>query len=113
MEAEWIFHEAKPGIAEQRHSLVRAVYSQHIFCRMPDERSDLMTKGATPVAPADIHMWSPTYRPYDDSFLMNFRLRTLSSQVHHVNVCSEPDVVRQIPAGMVGIFVEDDIVGVP
>ncbi len=37
----------------------------------------------------------------------------LGSQVHHVNVGSQTDVVRQIPADMIRIVVDYDLVGIP
>ena len=37
----------------------------------------------------------------------------LRSQIHYVDVSSKTDVVGQVPAGVVGIFVEHYVVGVP
>jgi hypothetical protein len=35
------------------------------------------------------------------------------SQIHHVDVYAEADVVCQVPADVVGIFVDDDVVAIP
>ena len=60
METERIFHKSKPGIPQQGHGALHAVHFQHIVNRMPDKRSDLMTKRTASVAPADVHMWPST-----------------------------------------------------
>ncbi len=40
-------------------------------------------------------------------------VRLSGSQVHDVDVGSQPHVVGQVPAGMVGIFIDDDVIAVP
>jgi hypothetical protein len=37
----------------------------------------------------------------------------LSSQILHVHICAEPHVVRKIPADVIGVFVDHNLVGVP
>ena len=37
----------------------------------------------------------------------------LGSEIHHVDVDAEADVVGEIPAWVVGIGIEDDVVGIP
>lgn len=34
-------------------------------------------------------------------------------QILHVRVGAQADVVRQIPAGMIRVFVNDDVIGIP
>src|SRR5579883_1882849 len=41
------------------------------------------------------------------------RTRNSSAQVHDVDVSAEPDVIRQIPAGMIGIVVDHDGIRIP
>src|SRR5579863_7571193 len=36
-----------------------------------------------------------------------------SAQVHHVDIGAEAGVIRQVPAGMIRVFVNDDVVGIP
>src|ERR1017187_2139012 len=33
--------------------------------------------------------------------------------IHHVNVSAQPDIVSKIPARVIGIFVDHDLVGIP
>src|ERR1700691_2913812 len=40
-------------------------------------------------------------------------LESAIAEILDVYVCSQPDVVRQVPAVMIGIFVDHDIVGIP
>jgi hypothetical protein len=38
---------------------------------------------------------------------------SLGSQILHVNVGAEPDVVSQIPSDMIGVVVDDDLIRIP
>src|SRR5579863_9143749 len=35
------------------------------------------------------------------------------SQIRHVNVCSQPDVIRQVPADVIGIVINNDVISIP
>ncbi len=37
----------------------------------------------------------------------------LRSQIHHVDVGSEPDIIGEVPADVIGIVVNDDVVRIP
>jgi len=40
-------------------------------------------------------------------------LTALYSQIHYVDVGSEPDVIGEVPADMIGIVIDDDVVRIP
>jgi hypothetical protein len=44
---------------------------------------------------------------------LNSRLAQISAQIHDVHVGAEAWVVGEVPAGVVGVFVDDDVVGIP
>ena len=44
---------------------------------------------------------------------MPHHLTTLPSQIRYVDVGSEPDVISQVPADVIGIVVDDDVVRIP
>ena len=47
-------------------------------------------------------------------FVPTYRNRwLLGSEIHHVNISSEANVVGQVPAVVIGIFVDDDVVAIP
>ena len=45
--------------------------------------------------------------------LRHKNLTALRSQIHHVDVGSEPDVIGEVPADVIGILVDDDFVRIP
>src|SRR5208282_3095914 len=47
---------------------------------------------------------------------MRYRLKTphrLPSQIHHVDIGSEPDVIGEVPPDVIRIIVDDDVVRIP
>lgn len=43
----------------------------------------------------------------------SFRRRALPTEIHDVDISAKAHIVGQVPAWMVGIFVDDDVIGVP
>jgi len=52
-------------------------------------------------------LWRNVGRPF------SWRYKALGSQIHYVDVGAQPHVVGEVPAVVVGIFVDDDVVAVP
>ncbi len=52
-------------------------------------------------------------RPSTDVHLLLNPLTALRSQIHHVHIHSQPDVVGQVPTDVIGIVVNDDVIRIP
>ena len=53
---------------------------------------------------------SPPSAPPEKLLLRISPIPVLCSQIHHVDIGAEPDVIGKIPADVIGIIVDDDVV---